>query len=44
MLTLMGASWAYVGHLTSTAFHILWNLTKNLGLRVGTFAFFCVEE
>ena len=30
---------AYVGHLTSIAFPILGNLTKNLGPRVGTFAF-----
>ena len=29
-----------VGHLTSIAFPILGNLTKNLGPRVGTFAFF----
>ena len=31
---------AYVGHLTSTAFPTLGNLTKTLGPRVGTFAFF----
>ena len=30
---------AYVRHLTSIAFSILGNLTKNLGPRVGTFAF-----
>ena len=30
---------AYVGHLTSIAFPTLGNLTKNLGPRVGTFAF-----
>ena len=28
-----------MGHLTSLAFPILGNLTKNLGSRVGTFAF-----
>ena len=31
---------AYLGHLTSTAFPTLGNLTKNLGPRVGKFAFF----
>ena len=31
---------AYVEHLTTTAFPILGNLTKNLCPRVGTFAFF----
>ena len=31
---------AYVGHLTSITFPILGDLTKNLGPRVGTFAFF----
>ena len=30
----------YVGHLTSIAFLTLWNLTKNPGARVETFAFF----
>ena len=30
----------YVGHLTSVAFPTLENLTKNLGPKVGTFAFF----
>ena len=35
---------ACVGHLTSIAFPTLGNLTKNLGPRVGTFAFFCAEE
>ena len=35
-----GDPWAYVGHLTSIAFLVLGNLTKNLGPRVGTFAFF----
>ena len=35
-----GGPRAYVGHLTSIAFPTLGNLTKNLGLRVGTFAFF----
>ena len=30
---------AYVGHLVSIAFPALGNLTKNLGPRVGTFAF-----
>jgi len=35
-----GGAWAYVGHLTSIAFPTLGNLTKNLGPRVGTFAFF----
>ena len=29
-----------MGHLTSVAFPTLGNLTKNLGPRVGTFAFF----
>ena len=32
--------YVYVGHLTSVAFPTLENLTKNLGPRVGTFAFF----
>ena len=31
---------AYVGHLTSTTFPTLGNLTKNLGPRVGKFVFF----
>ena len=31
---------AYAGHLTSIAFPALGNLTKNLGPRVGSFAFF----
>ena len=31
---------AYVGHLTSIALPTLGNLTKNLGPRVGMFAFF----
>ena len=35
-----GGPWADVRHLTSIAFPILGNLTKNLGPRVGTFAFF----
>lgn len=35
-----GGPWAYVGHLTSIAFPTLRNLTRNLGPRVGTFAFF----
>ena len=39
-----GGPRAYVGHLTSIAFPTLGNLTKNLGPRVGTFAFFCTEE
>ena len=34
-----GGSRADVEHLTSIAFPILGNLTKNLGPRVGTFAF-----
>ena len=34
-----GGPRAYVGHLTSIAFSTLGNLTKNLGPRVGTFAF-----
>ena len=34
-----GRGGAYVGNLTSTALPILWNLTKNLGPRVGTFVF-----
>ena len=34
-----GGSRAEVEHLTSIAFPILGNLTKNLGPRVGTFAF-----
>ena len=36
----VGGTRAYVGHLTPIAFPILGNLTKNLGPRVGTFAFF----
>ena len=32
-----GKEQAYVGHLTSTAFPALGNLTKNLGPKVGTF-------
>ena len=39
-----GGPRAHVGHLTSTAFPTLGNLTKNLGPRVGTFAFFAREE
>ena len=39
MLSPMGGPRAYVGHLTSIAFPILGNLTKNLVPRVGTFAF-----
>ena len=35
-----GGPRAYVGHLTSIAFPNLGNLTKNLGPRMGTFAFF----
>ena len=35
---------ACVGHLTSIAFPILGNLTKNLGPRVGTFAFFALRN
>ena len=35
-----GGTRAYVGHLTSIFFPILGNLTKDLGPRVGTFAFF----
>ena len=35
-----GGPRAYVGHLTSIAFPTLGNLTKNLGPRVGMFAFF----
>ena len=35
---------AYVGHLTSIAFPTLRNLTRNLGPRVGTFAFFYAKE
>ena len=34
-----GGPRADVGHLTSIAFPTLGNLTKNLGPRVGTFAF-----
>ena len=34
-----GGPRAYVEHLTSIAFPILGNLTKNLDPRVGTFAF-----
>ena len=33
-------AYMYVGHLTSVAFPTLRNLTKNLGPRVRTFAFF----
>ena len=40
MLSPRGGTRAYVGHLTSIAFPTLGNLTKNLGPRVGTFAFF----
>ena len=43
MLSLRGGGGgprAYVGHLTSIAFPTLGNLTKNLGPRVGMFAFF----
>ena len=35
-----GGGGAYVGHLTSIAFPTLGNLTKNLGPRVETCAFF----
>ena len=35
-----GGPWAYVGHLTSIATPTFGNLTKNLGPRVVTFAFF----
>ena len=35
-----GGPRAYVGHLTSIVFPTLGNLTKNLGPRVGMFAFF----
>ena len=35
-----GGTPGIVGHLTSIAFPTLGNLTKNLGPRVGTFAFF----
>ena len=35
-----GGPRAYVGPLTSIAFLTFRNLTKNLGPRVGTFAFF----
>ena len=35
-----GGPRAYVGHLTSVPFPTLGNLTKNLGPREGTFAFF----
>ena len=34
-----GGGGAYVGNLTSIAFPTLGNLTKNLGPRVGAFAF-----
>ena len=34
-----GGPQVYVGHLISIAFPTLVNLTKNLGPRVGTFAF-----
>ena len=40
MLSPRGGPRAYVGHLTSIAFPALRNFTKNLGSRVGTFAFF----
>ena len=40
MLSPRGGPRAYVGHLTSVAFPTLENLTKKLGPRVGTFAFF----
>ena len=39
MLSPRGGPQGYVGHLTSVAFPTLGNLTKNLGPRVGTFAF-----
>ena len=39
MLSPRGGPGADVGHLTSIAFPILGNLTKNLGPRVGTFFF-----
>ena len=39
-----GGPWAHVGHLTSIAFPTLGNLIKNLGPRVGAFAFFDTEE
>ena len=38
-----GGGGAYVGHLTAIAFPTLGNLTKNMGARVGTFAFFAQE-
>ena len=44
MFSPRGVPQACVGHLTSIAFPTLGNLTKNLGPRVGTFAFFCAEE
>ena len=40
MLSPRGGTRAYVGHLTSIAFPTLGNLAKDLGPRVGTFAFF----
>ena len=39
-----GGPWAYVGHLTSIAFPTLGNLTKDLGSRLGTFAFFARRD
>ena len=39
-----GGPRAYVGHFRSIAFSTLGDLTKNLGPRVGTSAFFCAEE
>ena len=40
MFSPRGVPQACVGHLTSIAFPTLGNLTKNLGPRVGAFAFF----
>ena len=37
-VTPKGGGWAHLGNLTSIAFPILRNLTKNLGPRVGMFA------
>ena len=39
-----GGTPGIVEHLTSIAFHTLGNLAKNLGARVGPFAFFIAEE
>ena len=38
-----GGGGVYVGHLTSIAFPTLGNLTKNLGPKVGRFAF-CAQR